>query len=253
MAEFITLRGRNALSRFRINKLQSSLAGTPVIGICADYWHFVEVARPLAPSEQATLERLLTYGPHSVAHADEGELALVIPRPGTISPWASKATDIARSCGLDAVTRIERGIGYRLATRDRRKLTAGERGVVVVQIHDRMTEAVMPSLNDARQLFQHFAPRPMASIGLLGRGRAAIAEANAELGLALSEDEIDYLTLNIERVGRDPTDVELMMFAQANSEHCRHKIFNADWIIDGERKDRSLFAMIRHTDRKSVV
>ena len=247
MAEFITLRGRNALSPFRITKLQSNLASTQVVGISADYWHFVEVARPLTPAERPILERLLTYGPHGAAQIDDGELALVIPRPGTISPWASKATDIARSCGLDAITRIERGIGYRLLTRTRAHLTAGERGVVSPQIHDRMTEVVVPALDDARQLFLHVAPRPMATIGLLGRGRVAIAEANAELGLALSDDEIDYLALNFERVGRDPTDVELMMFAQANSEHCRHKIFNADWIVDGVRQPQSLFGMIRHT------
>ncbi len=247
MAEFITLRGRNALSPFRINKLQSNLAGTPVIGISADYWHFVEVARPLTPAEVPILERLLTYGPHGAAQVDDGELALVIPRPGTISPWASKATDIARSCGLDAITRIERGIGYRFATRNRAQLNAGERGAVSGQIHDRMTEVVVPALDDAHQLFQHFAPRPMTTIGLLERGRVAIAEANAELGLALSDDEIDYLAHNFERVGRDPTDVELMMFAQANSEHCRHKIFNADWIVDGVRQPQSLFGMIRHT------
>ena len=247
MAEFITLRGRNALSPFRVNKLQSNLADTRVVGISANYWHFVEAARPLTPSERTTLERLLVYGPHSVAHDDDGELALVIPRPGTISPWASKATDIARNCGLDAITRIERGIGYRLATSDRNALTTGERGVVAAHVHDRMTEAVAPSLDDARQLFKHIAPRPMTSIVLHRRGRAAIAEANTELGLALSDDEIDYLTLNFERVGRDPTDVELMMFAQANSEHCRHKIFNADWVIDGQRQPLSLFGMIRHT------
>ncbi|MEO8740291.1 MAG: phosphoribosylformylglycinamidine synthase [Casimicrobiaceae bacterium] len=247
MAEFITVRGRNALSPFRINKLQSNLAGTRVIGVSADYWHFVEMARPLGASELATLERLLDYGPHTTARGVDGELALVIPRPGTISSWASKATDIAHSCGLDAIARIERGIGYRLATDGRRALSPAERGAVAAQLHDRMIEAVVPSLDDARQLFRHFAPRPMARIGLLGRGRVAIADANVELGLALSDDEIDYLAHNFERVGRDPSDVELMMFAQANSEHCRHKIFNADWVIDGERRPMSLFAMIRHT------
>jgi phosphoribosylformylglycinamidine synthase len=247
MAEFITLRGRNALSPFRVRKLQSSLADTRVIGIAADYWHFVEIARPLAAADRVVLERLLTYGPHGTPHADEGQLALVIPRPGTISPWASKATDIAHRCGLDAVARIERGVGFRIATRDGGALAAMERGFVEAQIHDRMTEAVVPSLDAARHLFRHFAPRPMISIDLLRRGRTAIVEANAELGLALSDDEIDYLAEYFARVGRDPTDVELMMFAQANSEHCRHKIFNADWIVDGVHQPLSLFGMIRHT------
>ncbi|MEP6943374.1 MAG: phosphoribosylformylglycinamidine synthase [Betaproteobacteria bacterium] len=246
MAEFLTLRGRSALSAFRVNKLLADLAAIRIAGITADYFHFVAASRPLSPGGRATLERLLTYGPLTSDHADAGELLLVIPRPGTISPWASKATDIAHNCGLDAIERIERGVAYRVVTRDG-PLTTADRKLLLPRVHDRMTEAVVDDLADTAALFTHVAPRPMLSIDLLKGGRAALVRANAELGLALSDDEIDYLAKNFMRLQRNPTDVELMMFAQANSEHCRHKIFNADWIVDGERQPLSLFAMIRHT------
>src|SRR5215470_2028200 len=247
MAEFLTLRGRNALSPFRITKLLSSLAASSVQGISADFWHFVQTSRELGAAERDTLDRLLSYGPHGAAHADEGGLLLVIPRPGTISPWASKATDIAHNCGLGAIERIERGVAYRVAVREGGSLDEAARARLLPLIHDRMTEAVFPALSDATRLFTHFPPRPLLTIDLLGRGREAITEANSALGLALSDDEIDYLADIFRRAGRNPTDVELMMFAQANSEHCRHKIFNAEWIIDGARQPQSLFAMIRHT------
>src|SRR6266568_1338539 len=251
MVELLSLRGRNALSPFRVAKLLSNLAGTRISGLTADFWHFVQAERSLAPPERATLERILSYGPRSAAHAEEGELLLVVPRPGTISPWSSKATDIAHNCSLTAISRIERGIAYRVAIRDGRPLADGERAVLLSNIHDRMTEAVFPSLDDATRLFKHFAPRPLQTIELDKGGRAAIGRANAALGLALSGDEIDYLADQFRRAGRNPTDVELMMFAQANSEHCRHKIFNAEWIIDRVRQSKSLFAMIRHTHAMS--
>ncbi|HTP48550.1 MAG TPA: phosphoribosylformylglycinamidine synthase [Casimicrobiaceae bacterium] len=251
MAELLSLRGRNALSPFRIAKLLSNLAGTHVSGIAAEYWHFVQTERALSVPERATLERLLTYGPQAGAVIDAGELLLVVPRPGTISPWASKATDIAHNCGLVAVLRIERGVAWRVVARHSRPLNAAERAALLPLIHDRMTEAVLPSLDDAARLFRHFEPRPLQTIDLARRGRAAIEEADAALGLALSADEIDYLSEHFNRMGRDPTDVELMMFAQANSEHCRHKIFNADWVVDGARQPQSLFAMIRHTHAAS--
>src|ERR1700682_1241142 len=253
MAELISLRGRNALSPFRIDKLLTSLATTRVSGLAADFWHFVETSRALSVPERDTLERILTYGPHSTEHADRGELYLVIPRPGTISPWCSKATDIAHNCGLAAIKRIERGVAFRVVTRDSAVLSDAERAALLPQIHDRMTEAVYGSLADASRLFWHVAPRPLATIDLAARGRSAIEDANGALGLALSDDEIDYLAdyFGPKHAGRDPTDVELMMFAQANSKHCRHKIFNADWIIDGKRQEHSLFAMIRHTHRVS--
>src|SRR5450432_3013408 len=253
MAELISLRGRNALSPFRIDKLLTSLATTGVSGLAADFWHFVWTARALSVSERDTLERILTYGPHSREHADRGELLLVIPRPGTISPWCSKATDIAHNCGLGSIERIERGVAFRITTRDDAALDDADRAVLLPQIHDRMTEAVYGSLAEASRLFSHVAPRPLMDIDLATRGRAAIDDANIALGLALSADEIDYLAdyFGPKHAGRDPTDVELMMFAQANSEHCRHKIFNAVWIIDGKRREHSLFAMIRHTHHVS--
>ena len=255
MPQLLTLRGRHALSPFRVAKLEAALAASrpdhAVSRISSTYWHFVETARSLRPLELGTLERLLTYGAHDTESAGGGEVFVVVPRPGTVSPWSSKATDIARNCGLDAIARIERGIGFRVQTRDGDPLAADDRAVLLPLIHDRMTEAVLPRLEDAHSLFAHVAPRPMATIPLLARGRAAIVEANAALGLALAPDEIDYLEANFRRIGRDPTDVELTMFAQANSEHCRHKIFNAEWWIDGAKQAQSLFAMIRHTHAAS--
>src|SRR5215831_7587959 len=247
MAELLTLRGRNALSQFRVAKLLHSLTGSPIRAISADFWHFVQASRKLDSAERETLERLLSYGPHSAGYANDGELLLVIPRPGTISPWASKATDIAHNCGLTSIERIERGVAYRVSLRDRARLDGAPREKLLALIHDRMTEAVFPELSDAGRLFTHFPPRPMVTVDLLARGRDAIAESNVALGLALSQDEIDYVAESFRRAGRDPTDVELMMFAQANSEHCRHKIFNAQWVIDGRKQAQSLFAMIRHT------
>ncbi len=251
MPHLLTLRGRHALSPFRVAKLLAALdASRPdhaVAGIAATFWHFVEVERELTAAEAVTLERILTYGPHDAGAADDGALLLVVPRPGTISPWSSKASDIAHNCGLDAVSRIERGTAFRVAIRGGAALSAQDRAALLPFVHDRMTEAVFPALDDARSLFAHFPPRPLTTIPLLAGGRAAIEAANAELGLALAPDEIEYLETNFRRLGRDPTDVELMMFAQANSEHCRHKIFNANWIVDGVAQDRSLFAMIRHT------
>ncbi len=251
MPQLLTLRGRHALSPFRLTKLLAALSasqpGHAVAGIGAVYWHFVETGRELDARERSTLERILTYGPHDDAADDAGEFVLAVPRPGTISPWSSKATEIARNCGLAAVTRIERGVGFRVITRDGAPLAADDRAALLPLLHDRMTEAVFDDLSAAQALFAHFPPRPLATIPLLAAGPAAIAAANVELGLALAPDEIDYLADNFRRLGRDPTDVELMMFAQANSEHCRHKIFNADWVIDGVPQDKSLFAMIRHT------
>src|SRR5258706_10573162 len=175
-------------------------------------------------------------------------LRLVLPRFGTISPWSSKATDIVRNCGLDAIRRVERGTAFHVANDESFDLAP-----VLLQlealIHDRMTETVVESLEAANHLFDHVSPRPLASVPLLAEGPAALDATNRELGLALSVDEIEYLTEVFIRLNRDPTDVELMMFAQANSEHCRHKIFNADWVIDGQPQPQSRFAMIRHTHR----
>jgi phosphoribosylformylglycinamidine synthase len=249
--DLLSLRGRSASSPFRVAKLLAALAPVHprhrVASLSATYWHFAETQRPLTPDERRILERLLTYGPHETPAADAGELLLVTPRPGTISPWSSKATDIAHNCGLEAVTRIERGVAWRVRSADGAPLGDDDRTALLPLVHDRMTEAVFSSLDAAERLFTHVPPRPVSSVPLLSRGRAALVEANATLGLALADDEIDYLARSFVELRRDPTDVELMMFAQANSEHCRHKIFNAEWIIDGVRQDRSLFAMIRDT------
>ncbi|HUQ08695.1 MAG TPA: phosphoribosylformylglycinamidine synthase [Steroidobacteraceae bacterium] len=251
----IELPGALAVSDFRIAKLRPALeALRPGLGaISARFVHFVDVSRALDANEQQLLERLLTYGPREpeggTAPANPGKNEIVVvPRFGTISPWSSKATDIAHVCGLEAVLRIERGIEWTLATPTR--LTPEELRALAAPLFDRMTETVLLSRADAEQLFAHEATRPLRTVSLAA-GRDALVEANADLGLALSDDEIDYLVENFAALKRDPTDVELMMFAQANSEHCRHKIFNADWIIDGQTQPKSLFAMIRNTHARN--
>ena len=249
MPEVLTLRGRNALSEFRLKKLSQALKRTApaVTAITAEYWHFVALKVPLQPPQRKVLERILAYGPAPAEVSETGRLFLVVPRLGTISPWASKATDIAHSCGLESVERIERGVAYYISSRKGGPLDPAQQAALLPLIHDRMTETVMESFEAAAQLFQHFAPQPLTTIDLLSGGHEALERANREMGLALSDDEIDYLLENFRRMARNPTDVELMMFAQANSEHCRHKIFNADWIVDGKKKTKSLFGMIRHT------
>ena len=254
MSEIFSLAGRPALSNFRLAKLLQRLSSVRpahrVAAITATFRHFVEISRPLGVEERATLERLLTYGPEmpALAHASSATL-LVIPRPGTISPWSSKATDIAKNCGLLAVTRMERGVVYAIATTDGSALDAGDRASLLPLLHDRMIEVVCDDLADAKQLFAHFPAKPLTTIPLMKDGRAALERADKSLGLALAPDEIDYLDASFRALGRDPTDVELMMFAQANSEHCRHKIFNAQYIVDGVRQERSLFGMIRETHK----
>ncbi|HUO78622.1 MAG TPA: phosphoribosylformylglycinamidine synthase, partial [Steroidobacteraceae bacterium] len=242
----LLLPGASALSRFRIDKLLAAVRQLePAIdGLEAHYVHFVDLARPLAAAERRVLERLLES---DIAPAPpEGGLRLVVmPRPGTISPWSSKATDIAHGCGLEAVRRIERGVLYTLAAPG--TLGAERLRALGAPLHDRMTECVALELAAGEELFASESPRPLASVELGADGRAALVAADARLGLALSADEIDYLLDAYRVLGRDPTDVELMMFAQANSEHCRHKIFNADWVVDGVAQPKSLFGMIRNT------
>ena len=241
----LILRGAPALSEFRVNKIlarcqQSQL---PVTNVYAEYAHFADLTSPLNTDEHTKLEKLLTYGPTIAEHAPAGQLVLVTPRPGTISPWASKATDIAHNCGLKQVHRVERGIAYYVEG----DLSAEQLTQVTALLHDRMTEATHSKLEDAAQLFRSDAPRQMSSVDILGGGREALAVANIEQGFALADDEIDYLVENFIKLGRNPNDIELFMFAQANSEHCRHKIFNADWTIDGIEQPKSLFKMIKNT------
>ncbi|MHB1173987.1 MAG: phosphoribosylformylglycinamidine synthase [Sulfuriferula sp.] len=244
MSELHKLRGGTALSRFRLDQLSRSLPDYDCIQ--AVFWHFVEVTTGLDSLEQARLESILTYST-LLPDLSDGLLLLVTPRPGTISPWSSKATDIVRHCGLEKISRIERGTAYHFSRRDGAVLTAEDQAQIAPHIHDRMTEAVFGSLDDAQALFRHLPPKPLTTVDILGAGRAALVRANSEMGLALSADEIDYLMGNFTRIGRNPTDVELTMFAQANSEHCRHKIFNAAWVIDGEAQPHTLFGMIRET------
>jgi len=249
MSSFVSLPGSIALSPFRIEKIRQEAArlGVELGEFAARYWHFLELDAELGAAAEKQLALTLDYGtPAELPLADE-PLLLVIPRPGTISPWSSKATDILRNSGLTRLSRIERGVAVRVRDAQGAVLTQAALEKLLPLLHDRMTEVVVPSLDDAQTLFQHVAPRPLATVDVMAGGRAALEGANRELGLALSEDELDYLVENFVRIGRNPTDVELMMFAQANSEHCRHKIFNASWVIDGSARDKSLFGMIRDT------
>jgi phosphoribosylformylglycinamidine synthase len=258
-AQMLSLRGSAALSQFRLDKILTNIqTSVPhITHLYAEFWHFAWSETPLSDAQLEVLKQILTYGPKMVEETPSGQLLLVVPRPGTISPWSSRATDIARHCGLEAITRLERGMVYYVTTKDGGPLNESEFQALKSLIHDRMTEAVFLDVADASRLYHQAEPAPMHLVDILGGGKAALEAANAEMGLALSVDEVEYLLENFQRIGRNPTDVELMMFAQANSEHCRHKIFNADWVIDGIKQDISLFGMIRNTHQlnpgKTVV
>ena len=242
------LTGAPALSVFRCEKLLNKLQAVEpsVSSISAQYMHFIDVNSELDETALDTLSALLTYGPKHQQGDTQGALLLVVPRPGTISPWSSKATDIVHNCGLSEVQRVERGIAYHVQAAtalDRAQLnTLGE------LLSDRMVEAVLTNPAEAEILFAHDQPAPLQYVDILAGGAEALRSANTELGLALADDEIDYLSENFANLQRNPTDTELMMFAQANSEHCRHKIFNASWTVDGVDQEHSLFAMIRNTN-----
>ena len=244
----ITLKGPKALSAFRGDRLLKELKAVypQLRGIHASFEHLVEVSRPLQGEEESRLRTILDYGDAESLDVQGFEL-LVVPRLGTRSPWSSKATDIAHICRLSAVIRIERAIRFTLVGLD----ASPDQSLLAQlseKLHDRMTQAILASGEEAR-VFQHESPKPLDRILVSTQGRKALDEANLSLGLALSEDELDYLFSSYTSLGRDPTDVELMMFAQANSEHCRHKIFNAKWTIDGDEQALSLFAMIRNTSK----
>jgi len=247
----LLLRGTAALSSFRLDKLMAAarLRVPEIQQMVAEFVHFVDVERTLMADEQALLCTLFGCDLQREEQQPNGELLLVVPRLGTLSPWSSKATDIVHNCGLPAVQRVERGIAYYADVTGGMAggLTAVQHAALTGLIHDRMTETVLTSFDDADALFRQAEPAPLLRVDVLKGGRNALREANQQLGLALSDDEIDYLLESFTALGRNPTDVELMMFAQANSEHCRHKIFNAGWAIDGQPQPHSLFAMIRNT------
>ena len=243
----LQLQGPPALSSFRQEKLVAQLREiVPEISeVSARFTHFAELSKELAADELDVLAALLSYGPHMPDVAEGGFRITVLPRVGTISPWSSKATDIAQICGLSSLLRVERGVEYCIALPS--ALRDGNVAAIAAVLHDRMTDAVFVGDVDIEGLFLHREPTVLARIPLQNEGREALVAANIKLGLALSEDEIDYLLERYNETERDPTDAELMMFAQANSEHCRHKIFNADWVVDGEEQRNTLFGMIRST------
>jgi len=244
----LRLPGTPALSKFRIQKLKNELQLDKIISIDVRFYHFCELNGELSEKEFQVLNSLLTYGHEASGLETEPKstyLRLVVPRPGTISPWSSKATDIVKICELSKVTRVERGMIYYFDTK--KALDETEKALIDALIHDRMVEAVLDNLEEASALFQIESPRLLKQIDLLGTGRDALTEANAQLGMALATDEIDYLLQAFRDLNRNPTDVELMMFAQANSEHCRHKTFQASWTLDGEDQSNSLMDMIRNT------
>ena len=253
----LRLDGGPALSAFRIERLVQRLRaeGHAIRSLTARHVHLVSTRRPLEADERTTLDALLADGASPPPPSSKVETFVVLPRPGTLSAWASKATDIAHRCGLDAVERIERGVVYDVEPKagllGRARFDATDRERIAIVLHDRMTETVVGTDFDPARIFDVVDAAPMEVVDLGARGRIALVDANVAWGLALSDDEIDYLFDAFTRLGRDPTDVELMMFAQANSEHCRHKIFNASWTIDGVPQERSLFAMIRHTEAVS--
>jgi len=251
--------GAPALSVFKKSKLLANLqtSDPAVSSIDARFLHLVDVNADLSEQDLDKLKSLLDYGSENAAKEaaefDEGNVSsrarLIVPRPGTISPWSSKATDILHNCGLSMVGRVERGVSYQINSE--RELSASKLALLDAQLHDRMTQAVFDQPEQAVQLFKVAQPRPMETVDILESGKAALEDANQRMGLALAVDEIDYLFESFLQLQRNPSDVELMMFAQANSEHCRHKIFNASWTLDGEEQDHSLFAMIRNTHEHS--
>src|SRR5271169_6252422 len=253
-----SLFGAPALSQFRLDQLLRTLKtqDSRVTTLGSRWMHFIDASRDLSDSELKLLNTLLTYGTRvpgttfaGAPTAAPGGRILVTPRVGTESPWSSKATDILHVCGLSVVARVERGTMYFIESAA--ALGAVDLQKLAVHLYDRMTESIWVDSSDPTGLFHRAAPRALRNVALGEHAHAALARANQEWGLALSVDEIDYLVNAFQRLGRDPTDVELMMFAQANSEHCRHKIFNADFIVDGEAMPLSMFGMIRATHARN--
>ena len=251
MSSLLQLRGTPALSASRTDILLKQLqtVHTGITHVYAEFLHLAKVGDNWTNANDNVIAQLLTYGPDTQVEEPKGWMFLVVPRPGTISPWSSKATDIAHICQLTSLLRLERGIAFYVQGKN----IDTHREAISAVIHDRMMEVVYASVDEAEALFEEHEPREVSSVPVLEEGRDALVKANSELGLALAEDEIDYLVTNFNKLGRNPNDIELMMFAQANSEHCRHKIFNADWTIDGVDQTKSLFAMIKNTKEVSGV
>ncbi|GAA4356977.1 phosphoribosylformylglycinamidine synthase [Kangiella marina] len=245
----LILRGNPAYSQFQKQRLleEASAIEPRIAEVYGEFVHYVHASAELTEDELQVLDRLLEYGPDRAASEHSGHRMIVVPRPGTISPWSSKATNIAQNCGLDKVIRIERGVAVYFNNPEGEPLNAELAEKLKPLVHDRMTQVVLSQHQEAEQLFVQESPKPYSTVDILKGGREALEIANVEIGLALAEDEIDYLVDSFTQLGRNPVDVELMMFAQANSEHCRHKIFNASWTIDGIEKDLSLFKMIKNT------
>ena len=243
--------GGQALSQFRTESLQRQIESisAKVTGFSAKYVHFIQASDDLDSDEQSKLEALLSYSSATASKSSSDLQILVTPRFGTISPWSSKATDIAHNCGLHRVKRIERGTLFAFSLSD--SATPDEIKDIANLLHDRMTESVSFDLKAAESLFVEETKRELVEVSLDENAKEKLLHANQEMGLALADDEIDYLIKNYAQLERSPTDVELMMFAQANSEHCRHKIFNANWVIDGQTKEQTLFGMIRNTYKHS--
>ncbi|MBU2720375.1 phosphoribosylformylglycinamidine synthase, partial [Acidithiobacillus ferridurans] len=247
----LLLRGPAALSAFRVQHLLRILVaeGFPVQSAVAQYVHLMDLGAPLTSAEMGVLTALLHYGEAAEGRAEDAAEVCVVPRLGTISPWSSKATDIAGRCGLGAVRRIERGVSYRLRKVGGATFSVAELQAMSGLLHDPMTESVLPDWAAAETIFAHPEPASLTRIPLHKEGRAALLSANNRMGLALAPAELDYLFDYFSGLGRDPSDAELMMFAQANSEHCRHKVFNAAFRLDGQDQALSLFAMVRETHR----
>lgn len=250
----LRIRGSQAFSAFRLEQLLATIRGEfeSIESINCEFQHLVDLGDSdsvLSEPEMVKLKQLLTYGPAMAEVEHAGQRVYVVPRFGTISPWSTKATDIVKRCGVDKVSRVERGIAFYI----RASQPLDEQALIAVasHLHDPMVESVIYDLEHACALFRQEQPRPLVEVPLLEEGRNALQSANLDLGLALSEDEIDYLLAAYQGLEKNPTDVELMMFAQVNSEHCRHKIFNAEWVVDGREKEHSLFRMIRETHRQN--
>lgn len=242
----LRFKGVSAISEFKRKQLLDRLKNIQpnINNVSAEYIHFVSTDNELTQKSQETLAELLTYDEPYI-HGRIGEIFLVSPRPGTISPWSSKATSIATDSGLK-INRIERTVAYYI---DASKTL--DRKLLAEELHDRMTETILPDIASAGLLFEEHSPAELSIVDILSGGRKELEKVNQSMGLALSNEEIDYLYDSYKKLSRNPTDLELMMFGVVNSEHCRHKIFNADWIIDGVKQPKSLFKMIKNTYEKN--